>query len=86
MQEPGEPSQLTPGWVISHGGLARCELETLRILLQGSWTRQRVQDCLPQVRRYLVSRPRDKRLSQETEVQHWLGQQLALPQREAAVT
>lgn len=86
VQEPGEPSQLTPGWVISHGGLARCELETLRILLQGSWTRQRVQDCLPQVRRYLVSRPRDKRLSQETEVQHWLGQQLALPQREAAVT
>ena len=85
VQEPDEPGQPTPAWVISHGGLARCELETLRTLLRGSWTRQRVRDCLPEVRRYLVSRPRDKRLSQETEVQHWLRQQLTRTQKEAAV-
>ena len=85
VQEPDEPGQPAPRWVISHWGLARCEVETLRTLLRGSWTRQRVHDCLPQLRRYLVSRPRDKRLSQETEVQHWLRQQLALPQKEAAV-
>jgi hypothetical protein len=85
VQEQDEPDQLTPRWVISHGGLARCELETLRTLLHGSWTRQRMQDCLPQLRRYLVSRQRDKRLSQETEVQHWLRQQLAVLQKEAAV-
>jgi hypothetical protein len=84
VQEPDEPDQPTPGWVISHWGLARCELETLRALLRGSWTRQRVRDCLPEVRRYLVSRHRDKRLSQETEVHHWLLQQLARPQRGAA--
>jgi hypothetical protein len=84
VQEQDEPDQPTSAGVISHGGLARWELETLRSLLRGSWTRQRMQDCLPQVRRYLVSRSRDKRLSQESEVQHWLRQQLALPQKEGA--
>ena len=85
VQGQDEPGQQTPTWVISHWGLARCELEMLRTLLQGSWTRQRVHDCLPQLRRYLVSRQRGKRLSQETEVQQWLLQQLAMPQKEAAV-
>jgi hypothetical protein len=85
VQEQDEPDQPMSAGVISHWGLARWELETLRTLLRGSWTRQRVQDCLPQLRRYLVSRQRDKRLSQETEVQHWLLQQLALPQKEVAV-
>ena len=78
-----EPEQ--PIWVISHGGLARCELETLQTLLRGSWTRQRLRDCLPALQRYLVSRPREKRLSQETQVQHWLLQQLALPEKEALI-
>lgn len=73
-----------PSWVTSHWALARCELETLRVLLRGSWTRQRLSDCLPALRRYLVSRQREKRLSQETEVQQWLLQQLGLLQKEAA--
>ena len=84
VQEGDEPDQPTPRGVISHWGLARWEWETLRTLLPGSWTRQRVQDGLPQWRRDLVSRPRDKRLAQESEVQDWLGQQLALPQKEVA--
>jgi Transposase DDE domain len=84
VQDPDEPDRLTSTWVISQWGLAHCELETLRTLLQGSWTRQRVQDCLPQLRRYLVSRQRDKRLAQESEVQQWLRQQLAPSQKEAA--
>src|SRR5437764_5057654 len=33
VQEQDEPGQQTPTWVISHGGLARCELETLRTRL-----------------------------------------------------
>ena len=77
VQDGDEPEQSTPTWVISHGGLARCEVQTLRTLLRGSWTRQRVQDCLPQLRRYLLSRSRHKRLAQETEVQHWLLHHLA---------
>jgi Transposase DDE domain len=79
--EPEEPQQRT--WVISHWALACCELETLRTLLRGSWTRQRLCDCLPNLRRYLLSRQRFRRLSQETEVQQWLLQQLALPGKEA---
>lgn len=85
-EEPAEDEADKPSWVISHWGLARCELETLRTLLRGSWTRQRLRDCLPTLRRYLVSRQRQKRLSQETEVQHWLLQQLGLPEKEAIAT
>jgi len=85
VQQAEEPKPSLTTGVISHGGLACWELETLRSLLRGSWTRQRVQDCLPQLRRYLVSRPRDKRPAQESEVQRWLGQQLAPPPRAGAV-
>ena len=83
--EPVEDEPEQPIWVISHWGLARCELETLQTLLRGSWTRQRLRDCLPALQRYLVSRQREKRLSQETEVQHWLLQQLGLPEKEALI-
>ena len=60
--EPVEDEPEQPIWVISHWGLARCELETLQTLLRGSWTRQRLRDCLPALQRYLVSRQREKRL------------------------
>lgn len=83
LDEPVEDEPEPPLWVISHGGLARCELETLQTLLRGSWTRQRLRDCLPALQRYLVCRQRQTRLSQETQVQHWLLQQLGLPQKEA---
>ena len=83
--EPVEDEPEQPSWVISHWGLARCELETLQTLLRGSWTRQRLRDCLPALQRYLVSRQREKRLSQETEVQHWLLQHLGLPAKEALI-
>jgi len=55
--------------VLSHTGVSTCVLETVRMALRGSWSRQRVQECLPQLRRYLVSRPRPRRPSQEAEVQ-----------------
>ena len=50
----------SPIWVISHWGLAHCELETLQTLLRGSWSKQRLRDSLPQLQRYLVSRDRQK--------------------------
>lgn len=82
-QEPADlsPEREAPTWVISHGGVAWCELATLRVLLLGSWTRQRIRDCLPDMRRYLVSRHRPKRLSQETEVQAWLLQRVSTLER-----
>src|SRR6266568_3033486 len=85
LEEPVEDEPEHPIWLISHGGLARCELETLRTLLRGSWTRQRLRDCLPALQRYLISRQRAKRPSQETEVQHWFLQQLGLPPKEALI-
>ncbi len=80
---PEQEESNSPLWVISHWGLARCELETLQTLLRGSWSRQRLRDSLPQLRRYLLSRDRQTRPSQETEVQRWLLQPLGLPQKEA---
>ncbi len=85
VQEAKEQEEEQPTWVISHWGLARCELETLRMVLRGSWTRQRLHHCLPQVRRYLVSRQRAKRISQETEMRQWLLQQLAQLEKEPLV-
>ena len=82
LEEPLEEESKQPLWVISHGRLARCELETLQTLLRGSWTHQRVRDCLPALQRYLLSRYRKKRPSQETEVQHWLLFQLGVPEKE----
>lgn len=79
VEEESDPAS----WVISHWGLAHCELETLRTLLRGSWTRQRLRDVLPQLRRYLVSPDRQRRPSQETQVQQWLLQRLGLPEKEA---
>lgn len=78
-EEVAEPSV----WVLSHWGLAASVLETLRTMLRGSWTQQRLRMCLPQLQRYLLSRRRDKRPSQEAEVQGWLLQMLALPEKEA---
>jgi hypothetical protein len=57
----------------------RCQLDTLRTLLHGSWPPHRLQECLPQLRRYLVTRQRKKRVSQESEVRAWLSQRLAKP-------
>jgi hypothetical protein len=82
-EEPAEDEPELPIWVISHWRLARCELETLQTLLRGCWTQQRVRDCLPALQRYLVSRQRKKRPSQETEVRHWLLLQLGTPEKEA---
>ena len=81
-QEPAELEPEAAGWVISHWGLARCALSTLRTLLRGSWSQQRLRDCLPDLRRYLLSRDRPMRRSQETEMHHWLLLRLSLPQKE----
>jgi hypothetical protein len=80
LEEPRESEE--PTWVICHWRLAQCELETLQTLLRGSWTRQRQRDCLPDLQRYLVSRDRQKRRSQEMEVQGWLFQRFGLAAKE----
>jgi hypothetical protein len=48
-------------------------LDGLIQAIRGTWTLTRVQDCLPRLRRYLVSHPRDDREHQMTEVVAWLS-------------
>ena len=76
--EDGEPAR----WVVSHWALAHGELETLQALLRGSWTQQRIRDCLPQLPRYLVHHDRHRRPSQEADVQQWVLRRLDLLQKE----
>lgn len=48
-------------------------LETLRGQVRGMWSAARLRACLPRLARYLCSRPRRKRVHQETEVRAWLA-------------
>jgi hypothetical protein len=52
--------------VVSRWTVTVVSLETLRQQVGGQWSEARVRDCLPQLRRFLVSRSR--RPHQETEV------------------
>jgi DDE family transposase len=67
-----EEEDLEPQWVLSHWQLMRTQLDRLRMLLHGTWSSRRWQDCLPLLLRYFASRRRPKRVSQETEVLAWL--------------
>jgi len=70
--EPLEGDEEEPKWVISHWQLMRTQLDRLRMILHGTWSSKRWQDCLPLLLRYFVSRRRTKRVAQETEVLAWL--------------
>jgi hypothetical protein len=76
--EPVEEENGPSMWVLSHWGLAASTLDTLRTMLRGSWTQQRLRACLPQLQRFLLSRHRDKRPLQEASVQGWLSQKEVL--------
>jgi hypothetical protein len=69
--------QQEPEWVISRWGLMRCQVDALRTLFHGSWPPERLLHCLPDLRRYLVTRQRKKRVCQDTQVRAWLLQRLA---------
>ena len=55
-------------WLLSGLGL-----DTLRQQVQGTWSEARLVACLPQLRRFLCSRPR-VRVHQESTVRAWLDQ------------
>lgn len=58
---------------VSSWQLARLSVATLRQAVEGSWSRARVEECLPRLRRFLCVSPR-KRLQQETQLRRWLNQ------------
>jgi Transposase DDE domain len=59
--------------VVSSWLLSGLGLETLRQQVQGRWSEARLQACLPRLRRFLCSRPR-QRVHQESTVRAWLEQ------------
>jgi hypothetical protein len=56
---------------VSSWRLCQLSLETLRQEVLGGWTRARLRACLPRLRRYLCSSPRQRR-QQEAHIREWL--------------
>jgi hypothetical protein len=80
---PGAQTETKP--VVSSWTLTVLSLETLRQQVVGTWSEARVRECLPRLRRFLVSR--SKRAHQESEVRAFLtgqSQQRQPVQRRAA--
>lgn len=65
--EPENLSGPISSWVLT--GLC---LDTLRQQVQGQWSEARLRACLPQLRRFLISSPR-QRVHQETAIRRWLA-------------
>lgn len=59
--------------VVSSWLLSGLGLETLRQQVQGGWSEARLQACLPRLRRFLCTRPR-QRVHQDSAVRAWLEQ------------
>jgi hypothetical protein len=57
---------------VSSWRLCQLSLETLRQEVAGHWTRARLRACLPRLRRFLCSSPR-QREHQETQLRRWLA-------------
>lgn len=54
--------------------LTAVELQTLRVVIQGSWSFQRLHRCLPHLQRFFRGSPR-KRRQQEQTIRRWLCSQ-----------
>ncbi len=69
--------QSPPAWSQQHVGvistwrLTALSVATVRQQVQGSWTRARLVQCLPRLRRF-VGESQRRRLHQETNLRHWL--------------
>jgi hypothetical protein len=72
-----EQDEATGQWVISSWRLTQQGLQDLCTLLRGRWSRHHLQQCLPRLGRYLLSRKRKKRIHQETSSRSWLIQKMA---------
>ena len=59
--------------------LAGLSVQTLRQQVRGTWTVARIQACLPQLVRFLVSSPRQRR-QHEADVRAWLEERLRIGQ------
>jgi hypothetical protein len=63
----GQTAAIVSSWTLT--GLS---VDVLRQQVRGSWGQARLRSCLPQLQRFLTSRPRRDRTQQETAVRVWL--------------
>jgi len=80
MEAESEQEEEKAPWVASSWKLAQLGLLTLRTQLVGSWTRARIKECEAELARYLGSRDRRRRPSQQAQVHEWLPDLLLAPQ------
>jgi hypothetical protein len=66
-----EEESVMSSWIITH-----LSLKQVQIMLRGTWPTQRIITCLDQLRRYLFTRPRQKRPHQQTCFQVWLSHKI----------
>jgi Transposase DDE domain len=71
LEEEGTGRVTLSSWRITH-----LSLEQVQIMLRGTWPTRRILACLDQLRRYLFTRPRQKRPHQQTCFQIWLSGKL----------
>lgn len=67
--DDGEQEAALSQWL-----LTQVELQTLRVVIQGSWSFERLQHCLPYLQRFFRGSPR-KRRQQEQTIRRWLSSQ-----------
>jgi hypothetical protein len=73
--------------IVSSWLLTELCLDLLRQQVRGQWSQARLRACLPRLQRFLCSRPRRRRVHQETDVRTWLERRRSaapLPQLLAA--
>lgn len=58
--------------IVSSWTLTGLSVDVLRQQVRGDWGHARLRTCLPQLQRFLTSRPRQDRAQQETAVRAWL--------------
>jgi hypothetical protein len=66
--------RVVSSWLLS--GLC---VELLRQQVRGHWSQARLRACLPRLQRFLCSRPRRRRVHQETDVRAWLERRPSVP-------
>lgn len=69
-----DPRQAASSWL-----LATLSVQTLRVVVRGSWSLSDLRRCLARLERFLISSPR-KRLQQEADVRRWLEERLRTKQ------
>jgi hypothetical protein len=78
LEEERSDGATLSSWRITH-----LSLQQVQLMLRGSWPTKRITACLDQLRRYLFTRPRQKRPHQQSSFLDWLSCKLGALARTA---